>query len=107
MGIHHILELKLVNHLQPQRKETSSEMRKRVKNDTLGQPCDLSAKYAICNIFFTCTSIFWAFFHGSGYGFFRSDPDFLPIRIRTQEKKVRSGSGQKDPDPKNCFFLTN
>ena len=40
-------------------------------------------------------------------GFFMyPDPDFLnpiqiflPNRIRTREKKVRSGSGQKDPDP--------
>ena len=27
----------------------------------------------------------------------------LPIRIRTQEKKVRSGPGQKDPDPKHIL----
>ena len=28
------------------------------------------------------------------------DPDILPIQIRTQEKKVRSGTGHKNPDPK-------
>ena len=34
-----------------------------------------------------------------------SYPDFCPIRIRTQEKKVRSGSGQKDPDPKHWYTV--
>ena len=35
----------------------------------------------------------------------KPDPDFLPIQIPNQEKKVRSGSPQKDQDPKDWFQL--
>ena len=39
---------------------------------------------------------FDVFFHRSGFS--GSDPDFLPIRIRTQKK---------NPDPKHCINLRN
>ena len=60
-----------------------------------------SAKYDFKKLFYTCTVSFWAFFHGSGFS--GSDPEFLADL--DSGKKVRSGSGQKDPDPKHCFKL--
>ena len=37
------------------------------------------------------------------YGVYFMDPDFLPIRLKTQEKSSRTGLGfgQKEPDPKH------
>ena len=49
-----------------------------------------SAKYDINICSSSRTYSYWAFFHG--FGFSGSDPDFWPIRIRTQGK-------QSDPDP--------
>ena len=36
--------------------------------------------------------------------FSRSDPDFQPIRIRTQDKKFDLDP-EKIPDPKHCLYL--
>ena len=34
-----------------------------------------------------------------------SDPDFWPIRIRTQKENLIRIREEKNPDPKHCFFL--
>ena len=66
-------------------------MRNLIKNSDK-KDSDESVKYD-----FTCPNRFRAvFFHGSGSVLnANSDPD--------SGKKGRSGSGQKDPDPKHCF----
>ena len=51
-----------------------------VENLSYGLPDDI-------HIFLTSTCVFQAFFYRSESRFPGSDPDFLPIRIRTQEKK--------------------
>ena len=57
-------------------------------------------------VFCFVLTVFWAFFHGSGFA--GSDPDFFsePDPNPDSGKKVRSvsGYGQKDPDPKHCFW---
>ena len=45
------------------------------------------------------------FFHGSGSGFFLFGSGFSADPDLDSGKKVLSGSGQKDPDPKHWFIL--
>ena len=59
-----------------------------------------SAKYKIIFSSSSFTLVFGFFFHESGSGFSGSDPDFWPIRIRTQEKKS-DPDPEENPDPKH------
>ena len=54
----------------------------------------LDMKY---NIFSILTQVLGRFFKDR-------DPDFWPIRIRTQKKKSDPDPGRKKTDPKHSFF---
>ena len=58
----------------------------------------LDMKY---NIFFYLSSNFRTFLF-TDPDFFGSDPDFCPIRIRTQKKRL-IWIREKNPDPKHCI----